>query len=283
MVAEWNKQYAYPKMQFSGFTEAMDHITRQLADSIPVVRGDGGPYWEFGNASDAAYVAMERGAEQRALSAEKFSTISMLVNPIVHPDLTLLHRLWKEMVLFDEHTWTFFDSVSDPRTEESTSQTAVKEDFANEARMDADHVLRRHLAAIANSINDPAGTLVVFNPLKWKRSGLVEFDLQKGSSLQDLATKKDVPYEILFSGQYYARVRFLAEEVPPVGYKCYALVPAKSEPAGPPKVAGEVLDNRYYRITLDAESGAVKSIWDKELNRSSSRHQVPTGSISTSM
>ena len=106
-------------MQFSGFTEAMDHITRQLGDSIPVVRGDGGPYWEFGNASDAAYVAMERGAEQRALSAEKFSTISMLVNPIVHPDLTLLHRLWKEMVLFDEHTWTFFDSVSDPRTEES--------------------------------------------------------------------------------------------------------------------------------------------------------------------
>ena len=81
MVADWNRRYAYPKMQFSGFAEAMQHIAGQLGDSIPTVRGDGGPFWEFGNASDARYVAMERANEQRALSAEKISTISTLTKP----------------------------------------------------------------------------------------------------------------------------------------------------------------------------------------------------------
>jgi hypothetical protein len=267
LVAEWNKQYAYPKMQFSGFGEAMGYIAGQLGDAIPVVRGDGGPYWEFGNASDAAYVALERTTEQRALSAEKFSTISMLVNPLIQPDSTVLARLWRDIVLVCEHTWTFWGSVSDPSSSESTSQIAVKEHLASEAKMDVDYLLRRHLAAIAGFINDPAGTLVVFNPVNWKRSGLVDFDLPKGDTLQDLTTKQEVPFEVLSTGQNYTQIRFLADEVPPVGYKCYALVRAKQEVAAPAKLPGAALENGFYRITLDAESGAVKSIFDKELGQ----------------
>ena len=112
-MGNWNEQYAYPKMQFSGFAEAMEHIGGQLGDSIPTVRGDGGPFWEFGNASDARYVAMERANEQRAPSAEKISTISTLTNPGVQPDPVRLKNLWRDMVLMDEHTWTAY-SVSDP-------------------------------------------------------------------------------------------------------------------------------------------------------------------------
>ncbi|HUZ47220.1 MAG TPA: polysaccharide lyase family protein [Terriglobia bacterium] len=267
MVAEWNKRYAYPKMQFSGFAEPMERIARQFGDSIPVVRGDGGPYWEFGNASDAAHVAMERTTEQRALSAEKFSTISALVNPRIQPERELLARVWRDMVLLDEHTWTFHASVSDPGSTESTSQIAVKDDFAHEAKMGVDYLLRRNLAAIANSINNPAGTLIVFNSLNWKRSSLVEADLPKDSSLEDLAARQEVPVEDRFSGKKYTRVRFLAEDIPPVGYKCYKLAPAKARSRGRSKIPGEVLENRYYRVALDVESGAVKSIFDKELGR----------------
>jgi hypothetical protein len=266
LVANWNQQYAYPKMQFSGFAEAMEHIAGQLGDSIPTVRGDGGPYWEFGNASDARYVATERTNEQRALSAEKFSTISTLTNPGVQPDGARLARLWRDMVLLDEHTWTSDRSVSDPNIDQSRGQTAVKEFLADDARMDVEYLLRRHLAAIAGSINNRSGTLIVFNPLNWKRSSLVEYDLRKGAALLDLTTKKEVPYEILSHSEHYLRVRFLAEDVPPVGYKCYAWIPATSEPPRTPRISGEVLENGYYRLTLDAYSGAVKSIIDKQMN-----------------
>jgi len=267
MVDDWNKLYAYPKMQFSGFTEALDHITRQFGDSIPVIKGDGGPYWEFGNASDAAYVAIERAAEQRAPSAEMFSTISTLVNPVIKADRARLDQLWRDMVLVDEHTWTYAGSVSDPDADESKSQIAFKENFAHEAKMNIDYILRRQLATIAGSINDPAGTLIVFNPLSWKRSGMVEYDLAKGYSLLDLKTKQEVSYEVIATGPDYKHVQFLAQDVPPVGYKCYAVTPAKSEPPVPTNVSAEVLENRYYRIVLAPESGAVKSILDKELDQ----------------
>ena len=38
-------------------------------------------------------------------------------------------------------------------------------------------------------------------------------------------------------------------------------------PPAPQAVSGETLENQFYRIVLDAESGAVKSIFDKELNK----------------
>ena len=68
----------------------------------------------------------------------------------------------------------------------------------------------------------PADTLLVFNPLSWQRSSLVEIDLDNGLELVDLATKQPVPYEVLSTGPEYHHIRFLAQDVPSVGYKAYA-------------------------------------------------------------
>ena len=66
----------------------------------------------------------------------------------------------------------------------------------------------------------------MFNPLSWQRSSLVEIDLDKGLELVDLATHQAVPYEVLSTGPDYHHVRFLAQDVPSVGYKAYAMKPA---------------------------------------------------------
>ena len=95
-------------------------------------------------------------------------------------------------------------------------------------------LLWRSLAALADYISDPSGTLLVFNPLSWQRSSLVEIDLDKGLELVDLATHQTVPYEILSTGPAYHHVRFLAQDVPSVGYKAYAMKPAPQAPPTPP-------------------------------------------------
>jgi alpha-mannosidase len=112
---------------------------------------------------------------------------------------------------------------------------------------------------------------MVFNGLNWQRSGLVETDLTKGLGLVDLATGDKVPYEVLYSGNNFLRVRFWAENLPSVGYKSYAL---RSSNARDPQASAathsadeHVLENDYYRIVLDPESGAVKSVFDKDLHR----------------
>ena len=267
LAEDWNKIYAYPRLRYSGFSEAIGYIAKQFGDTIPVVRGDGGPYWEDGIVSTARSAALERETEQRALAAEKFSTLSSLINPRLQPEGEALKRLWNNMVLYDEHTWGADCSVSNPKSQETAEQWAIKEAFATEAKKDVDYVLRRGLAALADYIYDPKGTLLVFNPLSWQRSGMVEMDLDKGLELVDLATNRTVPYEVLSTGPDYRHVRFLAQDVPSVGYKAYALKETKAEPPTPQTTAEGTMENQYYRLVLDPASGAVKSIFDKELNK----------------
>ncbi|MGO8731718.1 MAG: polysaccharide lyase family protein [Terriglobia bacterium] len=275
LAGEWNKVYAFPKLRFSGFSEAMQYIGGQFGDSIPVIRADGGPYWEDGLTSDAYTTALARSNEQRALAAEKFSTISSLVNPVIRPDSEAMKLLWDNLRMFDEHTWTAYRSWQDPEHAETLRQSAVKDSRATNAKLLLEQLLDRAMASITDYIQRPSGTLVVFNPLNWQRSNLVETDIDKGIDLVDLTSNEIVPYQELYTGEGFRHVRFLARDVPALGYKCYALQTAKAEPVAQVPLSGPAalqsapatLESPYYRVTLDPETGGVRSILDKELNR----------------
>jgi hypothetical protein len=88
-AGQWNSLYAYPHLEYAGFHQALSSIAADFKGDIPVVRGDGGPYWEDGIAADALYGAIERETEARAPSAEKLATIGALVNPRIAVDKSL--------------------------------------------------------------------------------------------------------------------------------------------------------------------------------------------------
>jgi alpha-mannosidase len=267
IAGEWNKTYAYPKLIYAGFAKALSEIARQAGSSIPTFKGDGGPYWEDGIYSDTHYALLARETEQRAPSAEKISTISSIVYPYVHPATGVLRRLWQNMILFDEHTWGAAASIRSPQSEETVRQIAVKDAFATQAHQDLNYLLERGMADISDRINEPPGTLVVFNPLNWQRSGFVELDLPGNFELVDLVNGGVVPYQVLSDHAGYEHIRFMADAVPSLGYKCYTMRPAVPKPAKPPASVGTILENAYYRVALDPETGAVKSIFDKQLNK----------------
>lgn len=61
-------------------------------------------------------------------------------------------------------------------------------------------------------------------------------------------------------------VRFLAENVPPVGYKVYRVGKGHIPPATVSEPAPvNILENQFYRITLAPDRAALRSIYDKEL------------------
>jgi alpha-mannosidase len=65
-------------------------------------------------------------------------------------------------------------------------------------------------------------------------------------------------------------VRFLARNLPSVGYKCYAIGYSESGPVRPPVpevTQDQVMENKFYRVTVDPQSGAVAGIFDKQLSR----------------
>ncbi len=267
IVEDWNKVYAYPHLQYSGFVNALKQVVKDDANSIPVYRGDGGPYWEDGIASDSYYAAMNRRSEQRALSAEKISTLSSLLNPRSRPDQAVLNNLWQNLILFDEHTWGAAWSISSPQSQQTVRQLSVKDAFAIRADHEVQDVIDQSMAGLADKIQNPSGTWVVFNPLNWKRSELVVTDLWKGSEIIDLATHQPVPYQVLSESGKWLHIRFMAQDVPSLGYKCYSIKPATSAPPSLATESGDVMENAYYRIVLDPSSGAVKSIFDKQLQK----------------
>jgi hypothetical protein len=268
LADEWNRLYAYPKIQYAGFPEAMARIAAQMGDSIPVVRGDGGPYWEDGMIANARLTAVAREGQHRILSAEKFSTISTLVDPRVQPDLDVIHRAWNNLLLIDEHSWQADRSVTDPESEQSIRQGATKDSRGDEATRQVQFALGRALAAIADRVDRPSGTLIAFNPLSWKRTGVIETDVDKGLAPFDAKDMHPLPFQVLSNGRSYRHIRFVAEDVPPAGYKCFALQRALSDtpPATHPGLS-QVLESPYYRVVLEPGTGAVQSIFDKELNK----------------
>jgi len=267
LAGAWNREFAYPKLRYSGFYDALQQIAQQFGDHIPTVSGDGGPYWEDGIASNARYAAMERGNESRATSVEKLATMSALVNPRLAADKAALDTMWTNIVMMDEHTWNSHDSVSDQASEETARQSKVKEMYAIDARQTADFVARNSMADLADAISAGRGSLIVLNTLNWKRSALVSFDLEKGREIVDSVTGATVPVEVVSESAHLNRVQFMATGVPAVGYKVFSLRPSKVLP--PQEVTGTAttLESRYYRVALDPASGSVRSIYDKELGK----------------
>ena len=267
LADEWNKEYAYPRIQVSGFHDALAEIAHQFGDAIPTVRGDGGPYWEDGIGSDALYAAIERENESRGPSAEKLATISTLVNPHLEVDRDELKSMWENMVLMDEHTWLSWNSVSDPKSEEAVEQMRIKDSRATQAAAQRDDLLRSSMAALADSTAAGVGSLIVFNPLNWQRDGQVAIDLDNGMEIADRASGQLVPYFELQKGPNYRRVEFRAKDVPATGYKVYELRQAKSEPASIQHSDATTLESPFYKVELDAATGSIRSIFDKQLGK----------------
>lgn len=275
LAPKWNSAYAYPHIEYSGFHHALQSIAAQFGSEIPTITGDGGPYWEDGIASDAYYAAMERRNESRAPSAEKLATLSSLINPLLAPNKPALGRMWTNMVLMDEHTWDSWNSVSQPASMEAVKQLAVKEQYAVNAKSEVDFIARNSMASLVNSISANPGSLVVFNTLNWKRSGPVVADLDKGDEVVDASTGQAVPMEVLASHDGLDRVRFVAQNVPAVGYKIYTTRHASSTPAASQSEQATTLESPYYRVTLDPATGAIRSIFDKQLQRELVNQQSP--------
>ncbi|MGO8797167.1 MAG: polysaccharide lyase family protein [Candidatus Sulfotelmatobacter sp.] len=277
IVSQFNSEYAWPRLEFSTVHGAMQQIEHEWKGEIPVVRGDFGPYWEDGYGSDAAHTAIHRENQHRIATAEVIGSAVSSIDPRVAPDKAMLDDAWHNELLYDEHTWTYVGATTQPEHHESEDQIELKGSRVERARDDINESIEREWAQLEALVKPKENSVAVFNSLNWVRDGFVETDLPAGSTLVDPSTGADVPLEILWRGSgiplpgfgpVNVRVRFLASAVPAVGYKLYSVRPAGGNASRETEeVAGNIVENQFYRITLDPSSGAIASIFDKQLGR----------------
>jgi len=272
-VEKWNSEYAYPRIKLSTFPEFMRYIDQHYGSDLETIQGDGGPYWEDGYGTDAHYLAIDRSNQQRAPSAETLATLATYIEKDVSGPADEIRGMWNDLVLYAEHTFTSWGGYSRPESEETLRQFEVKDHFAVDGRLRVNAVLEQAFSQIADKIHVPATAFVVFNPLNWTRSDLVETDLDAGDTIAEYPNKAPVQFEVIAKHGDYNHVRFLARDVPSLGYRCYQVVePHQHEPVTEPSQetplpVTNTLENRYYRIEVDPQAGAIKSIFDKQLDR----------------
>ncbi|MSU61484.1 MAG: hypothetical protein EXS31_03660 [Pedosphaera sp.] len=265
-VGVWNRAFAYPKLRYAGLAEATEQIVRQSGGNPSSHRGDGGPYWEDGLGANARITALARRNMQRVLSAEIFSTLNTRINPLTTPNRDRQAEIWRNLLITDEHSWHADQSTRDPGSEQSLRQGEAKDFRSILANRLIDEHLGQALAGIAHATPFPAGSLLLFNSLSWPRRSLVELDLPKGQGIWDEDKKGFIPVEPLRAGNQFERIRFLSPEIPGVGYRQLSFKSATLPlEAAAQTVPQSSLENDFYLVELDAASGAVRRIFDKEL------------------
>jgi hypothetical protein len=266
-VRAWNAKYAWPRLQLATFEDYFEAVEKKFGGQLETVRGDFGPYWEDGIGTDAQYAALYRETESRAAAIEKLSSLAALQQPEWAPPLEGLRRLWRDLMLSAEHTYTSSGGYSRPESEQTVRQTETKHFYVSDAREEAHWIEQESISRLLDSIRIDPPAMVVFNSLAHERSGLVEMDLSNGVQLVDTETGQPAALERLRAGEGYQRVRFLAARVPAMGYRVYRMESGQTAPTPPEPRPANAIENEFYRVTIDPHRGGVSSVIDKQAGR----------------
>ena len=216
-----------------------------------------------------------RLCENALVNAEKFCTMAAQFG--ARYPWEALDKAWRH-VLFNQH----HDAITGPCCDRAYFDILLG---YREALELANEALDRALTYLAGGVDTrrSAGrslaALVIFNPLNWQRTDLVEADLELPRAVETFAIEtpagEKVPFEVAWAegpkGKLRrAKVRLLAT-VPGLGYTTLHVVPS-DEPL--PRVqrmtAPETVtvEHEYYRVTVSAKAGGgITSLYDKLLNK----------------
>ncbi|HWI65967.1 MAG TPA: glycoside hydrolase family 38 C-terminal domain-containing protein [Symbiobacteriaceae bacterium] len=268
-VEQWNATYAYPQLVMSDVSSFFRYVEAGWADRFAVYKGDGGAYWEDGALSSFAETMAVRRAQGALPAAERLESLAVIHGAGLAYQGAQFEEAWKQVLLYDEHTWGAFLSCSEPDALLAKDQWAVKEGFARNSEALAGRLL--HVAAVRHSLNwnNDGREVVVYNPHNWRVSGDAVVEIAPGEALFDPVTGAEVPAVLERGMASQAVVRFHAE-VEGLSYRrfvlrnCGGVLPPAPESVGP---AETVLENCWYRAVIDPASGTLTSLYDKELGR----------------
>jgi len=193
---------------------------------------------------------------------------------------------WLGMPTDDKVTWQAWEPVLFNQTHDLASGTMNDHTYIdtvkgyNFSERLAEETMADRWPNVASHIDTsgPGTPIVVFNPQGWSRTDLAHTDLffaetgATGLKVVDPAGT-EVPFQITSLQRYSdgalmrVKLAFLAKDVPACGYATYRVLPTSGEVKANEEAGGApgVLENEFYKVTVDTKTGAITSVFDKEL------------------
>ena len=251
------------KGRFSTSKEYFDILAKKTeGKNIPQINDE--LYFQFhrGTYTTQARVKKNnRRAECLLETAEKFSSLARKYG-YAYPNEEL-KEAWEKLMLNQFHDVLPGSSI--PEVYED-SEKCFESTFTALRSIVSDSL--KTIAAKIDTSGDGI-SILVFNPLSWSRSDIIEVPLDelRGLEIYDEQGRL-VPSQMIEDG----KAIFIAEDVPPVGYKEYRAKPTGHERPSTSLSSEETeeeirLENEFFVVRVDKESGLIKSTFDKNAGK----------------
>lgn len=259
-VKTWNETHAFPKLVIATSEEMFHAFEERYGDKIPRVSGDFTPYWEDGAASSARETALNRWAADRLVQAE---TLWAMLAPRQYPAADFAEA-WRNVVLYDEHTWGAHNSISEPDLPFVKSQWAIKQANALDADRQSRDLLERAKATRA-AAGAGVESVDVFNTTSWLRSDVVMLPRDWALSGECVHGPNGEPVysQRLLSGQ----LAFLARNVPAFGAKRFSISAGAPFSPGSARAKALTLTTSTLQVRVDESSGGIASLRTRDIER----------------
>ncbi len=246
-VRAWNERYVSPRLVISDVSRTFREFEARYGDGLPVYSGDLTGYWEDGAASSARETGLARQTAESLVQAEALA--AMLGAAVPRDEV---YKAWRNLLLFYEHTWGSWNSISEPESEFTTSQWEQKRAFAESAARMADRLIKLAVARRWDASEAPQ-VIEVINTTSWPR-GEVVFLSPEMSRAGDRVRQEGgrvVPSQRLVTGE----LAFRADSVPAFGARRFVI--SDDSVAGPNRAErrNKVIANQAYRVEVDTLRG----------------------------
>jgi alpha-mannosidase len=252
---QWSRNYEWPKFKIASTSEAFGAFEARYGKELPSFRGDLTPYWEDGAGSSALETAMNRSAADKLVQAEALFAMS----PELSYPRNKVAEAWRNVLLYSEHTWGAWNSVSDSENPFVTDQWKVKREFAvNAGRVAGDLIdeALQHDAERAETQVD------IHNTTSWPRTEVVRLPKELSSAGDQVTNDKGHPIssQRLANGELAVLVR----DAPAFGTQRLHIARGRPHSQGAVvTIRDGVLDNGILRVRVDPKTGDIIELFAK--------------------
>jgi alpha-mannosidase len=254
----------YPNVVYGTTEKYLSWMKSQDLSDVPV--------WD-----DELYLEYHRGTYTTQANMKKYNRLSEITLTNAEKFSSLSHLLFKGNYRSDnlEEAWQgamlnqFHDLLPGSGIREIyiDAMKTYKHtlDIGNFAGEEALHNIARN---INTSFVKNVKPVVVFNSLSWDRNDVVELQLPEGDMTSYAVfdnAGKEIPSQLINDDTYKNKIVFVAEDIPSYGYKVYYLKEKSNPSLSQNKLSSKnVIENEYFKVTVDSDSGWIKSIYDKK-------------------
>jgi alpha-mannosidase len=275
-VRLWNEKYEYPKFRLALASEFFEYVEKNYGDKLPVYRNAWLDWWTDGYGTTSRETAEVRKTQNmKQVDEGLFTMVSMMGGELSSSLEENIDHISENALLFDEHTCGASESINLPFSENSTKQWLMKGAYAWEALKKVTLLNEEALARFQPFLKKADFPVIyVINSMGWPRSGdvnlFVDYEVlpvKTKARIIDLTTGKEVPAQVLTKRAEGAYWVIEVSDVPAMGYKALKIEILNDEVKAETATNTEVLENKYYKLVIDKTTGAINSLFDKELNQ----------------